>query len=75
MSLYGIDHLVRLRLARDRAAQLRTDWGMANGRGLRRIVGRAGPCGDGVAHALAWATRLIIQLARRPRLATNDPCS
>jgi len=75
MGPYGIDYSARLRLARERAADLRTEWGLANGRGRRRTSEPASPCGISVVEFLRRAAVRLTDLGRRPRLARQDPCS
>ena len=64
-----------LRLARERAEELRTDWGIANGRGHPRTSGTASPCGVSVVELFRRVVIRLTDLGRQPRLARQDPCS
>ena len=74
MHPYDLDS-APLRLAQEHADELRTDWGITNGRGHPRTSGTASPCGMSLAEFFRRAASRLADLARRPRLARQDPCS
>ena len=74
MHPYDLDS-APLRLAREHAEELRTDWKIANGRGRPRTGQAASPCGISVVEFFRRAAIRLIDLGRRPRLVRQDPCS
>jgi hypothetical protein len=75
MGPYGIDYHERLRHARAHAAELRTDWGMANGRDLSRASEPEKPCGMSFMEFIRRAIGRLAVSGRHPRLVRQDPCS
>jgi hypothetical protein len=75
MGPYGIDYHERLRHARAHATELRTDWGMANGRDLSRAIQLEKPCGTSLIEFTRRAAGRLTELGRRPGLVRQDPCS
>jgi hypothetical protein len=70
----GFDEVDQLRLARERAAQLRGDWQAANGPGRRARQQQNG--GPGVAASVRGsAGRLLIGLGRRVLPVEAEPCA
>jgi hypothetical protein len=69
-----IDPVTRLRLTRERAAELRNDWMASNGSGLARARQADRGRGDADGKMPARLTRLVAVLAARRRLASDDPC-
>jgi hypothetical protein len=69
-----IDPVTRLRLTRERAAELRKDWMVSNGSSHERARQVDTGRGDADGRMLARLTRLVAALAARRRLASDDPC-
>lgn len=74
MHPYDLDS-APLRLAREHAEELRTDWRIANSRGRPRTSELASPCGMSAVEFFRRAAIRLTELGRRPRLAKQDPCS
>ena len=70
----GFDEFDQLRFARERAAQMRTDWQAANGPGNRDREERK--AGTGLAASVRGsAGRLLIELGRRVLPVEAEPCA
>jgi hypothetical protein len=71
-----MDHYEQLRLARSRAAELRSDWQIANGAWSRRSRGEARADSLGLfLSARAAAGRTLIGLGQRLVPREGRPCS
>jgi hypothetical protein len=69
-----IDPVMRLRLTREHAAELRNDWMVANGSSLERARQVDADRGDADGKMLARLTRLVAALAARRKPASDEPC-
>jgi hypothetical protein len=73
MRPYGFGEIDELRIARERAAQIRADWQSANGPHTRATSVRNH---DGLVGSVrGGAGRLLIGLGRRMLPAETEPCS
>jgi hypothetical protein len=68
-----IDPVTQLRLSRERASELRSDWRNANGRGAMRSEGTVEPC-DEQDGRLTRFVRQISGLVGRVTMTADDPC-
>jgi hypothetical protein len=75
MRPFGIDEVEQLRVARDRADELREDWRLANG-GRPRPEREPEAAGSRRLHvARQTAGRVLIELGRRVLPAEIEPCN
>jgi hypothetical protein len=75
VNLIDIDHRLQMRMARERAVELRDDWGGANDRAQCRAGKPAEPCGRNVAELINLAAARLSELGRGLVPAAQDRCS
>ena len=69
-----IDPVTQLRLNRERARELRSDWLNANGRGMGRLERTVDRCDEQDGNRLTRLARQITVLVGRRAAAADDPC-
>jgi hypothetical protein len=70
---YSMPPDIRLRLANERAADIRAEWGMANGTSPRRLK-RAIPCKSDVIELVGRAADALSKIRLRGGLEVRDTC-